>query len=269
MEVFMDNFCSYSEEKYITNIKKVYPNMITIKIYNEPLHIKSHRIKTGKRIARDDFEPDERSLRRSHQLVSDYVLANEFELFCTFTFDPKKFKDRNKITACSFRMNQWFQGQRAKHSPGLKYLAVPEYHADGKAIHFHALISHFNGTLRDSGHIHNKKPVYNLTGWRWGFSTAQIIPKEDIPVVSRYVRKYITKQSIKDFGSHRFLHSRNLIKPEKSYNVPDFKNCLPFGRKLLYEREGYSVYELDPAFYQKVQKFAQNRIDDLQKRHYT
>lgn len=247
---------------FIHNIQKETPNMITIKIYNEPLVIPSHVPHSGKREKKDDFEPDPRSIRRTRQLIADYVLCNEFDLFCTFTFDPKKFKERFNFTSCYLRMSRWLDYQRHSHSPDLRYLVVPEKHKSG-AYHFHALISHYNGLLHDSGHKNNNRPVFNISGWRVGFSTAVRIPKEDIPKVSNYVRKYITKDMSREFGRKRFLASRNLEKPIKKYNTSTFRDCLPLGRKLLYEKDTYSVYEIDPGFLQQVKKHTESYLELL------
>lgn len=250
----MDDVPQYTDPVIINNIQKVYPNMITIKIYNEPLYIRGHLVRTGKRKKKAGWVASERSVRRSHQLISDYVLSNDFDLFCTFTFDPEKFPKRELFTDCMLRMQMWIHSQKSNHSPNLKYLIIPEHHKDGRGIHFHALLANYKGHLRDSGHIHSNKPVFNISGWRFGFSTAQFINKDDTGKVSRYVRKYITKESISEFGQHRFLKSNNLQKPIKSYNTDSFRNCLPLGRRKLYETEDYSMWEINPEFFQKVKK---------------
>lgn len=250
----------YSESKIIYNIQKEYPDKVMFKSYNRPLYIRSHLIKTGQRQKREDWTPDDRSVRRSHQLVSDYVICNRFDLFCTFTFDPKKFKDRYDFVKCSLSMQKWLHSQRSNHSPELKYLVIPEHHKSG-AIHFHALLTHFNGVLSDSGHIWHEKPVYNISGWKYGFSTCQKIPLEDVAKVSKYVRKYITKETIAEFGRRRFLVSRNLQKPVKSYNTTSLRDCLPIGRKEIYDAGEYVVYELDPQFFQRVKKQAEKYAD--------
>lgn len=239
--------------RFIHNTKKETSKMITIKIYKEPLVIQPHEPIYGKRRKRENFEPDESSIRRTQQKISDYVLCNQFELFCTFTLDPKKFPNRDNFSSCYNRMSRWLESQRVSHSPDLKYLVVPEKHKKG-GYHFHALLSNFNGTLRDSGHKNNNRTVYNMTGWRVGFSTAVKIPADEVGVVSRYVRKYITKEMSKEFGRKRYLCSRNLEKPVVTHNSRSFRDCLPIGRKLLYERDNYSVYELDPAFFSRVKK---------------
>ena len=152
------------EPKFIHNIVKEYPNMIKIEIYHEPLKIFPHRAGKRRDLKDDElYEPDERSIRRSQQLVNDYIICNRFEYFCTFTFDPKKFPDCFDASKTRRRITRWFSSQRCYHSDNLQYLCIPERHKSGQ-IHFHALISHFNGTLRDSGHKRNGKGIGNLEG---------------------------------------------------------------------------------------------------------
>lgn len=253
------------EPKFIHNIVKEYPHMIKIEIYHEPLKIFPHRAAKRRELKSNElFEPDERSIRRSRQLIKDYITCNRFEYFCTFTFNPKKFPDCFNPGATRRRISQWFSSQRLYHSPDLQYLCIPERHKSGQ-IHFHALVSHFNGTLRDSGHKKDGKVIYNMTGFRYGFTTAIKIgdTDEDYEKVGRYVGKYITKDMSKDFNNHRYLASRNLIKPVKKYNSDLFRKTLPLGRTKLYETEISDVYKIDPAFYQHVRAYSDKITRDL------
>lgn len=263
--------------RFISNIVKTYPKMIRIEVYHEPLCILPHNHRIGKRRELESgelYEPDSRSIRRSQQLVRDYVICNRFELFCTFTFDPKKFPECKNPNLARLRMSRWLRNQKSYHSPDLKYIVIPERHKSG-AIHFHALMSNYKGSLRDSKHRRQGKIIYNITGWRIGFTTAISIgdTEEDYLKVGSYVQKYITKDMSKDFNNHRYLASRNLLKPKKEYNSKLFNQTLPLGRKKIYDTEISSVYELDPAFYQSVKAYTdiqmkriiQNRIKEEHK----
>lgn len=253
------------EPKFIHNRVKEYPHMIKIEIYHEPLKIFPHRVGKRKDLEPGElYEPDIRSIRRSQQLVRDYIVCNRFDYFCTFTFDPKKFKKCFDPDAARRKITSWFNSQRNYHSPELKYLCVPERHKSGQ-IHFHALISHFNGTFRDSGHKKDGRIVYNMTGWRYGFTTAVKIGEtdEDHEKVGRYVGKYITKDMSKDFNNHRYLASRNLKKPIKTYNSDLFVRTLPLGRKKLYDTDISSVFQIDPAFYQHVRAYTDKAMRDI------
>ena len=76
----------------VKNVTKEYPEMYKVLIYKQPrVFISSDAPKRKKEIVSDEeYTPAISSLNRTKTLVKDIVLCNDFELFCTFTFDPKK-----------------------------------------------------------------------------------------------------------------------------------------------------------------------------------
>lgn len=196
--------------------------MLHITIYREPqvLYAPSPRRKRSK-----DPVTSSASIARTRTTVSDLCLCNEFDWFCTFTFDPKRFdsKDFNK---CYRYMNNWTRHARERHSKHLLYLIVPELHKSG-AIHFHALIKNFEGQFKPSGVFQNGREVYNIKHWHFGFSTAVRIDNQE--AVSRYVRKYITKDMVLLPGRKRYFCSQGLARPSRSHNIAlDFlKDLVP------------------------------------------
>lgn len=204
----------------VFNTVKEYPNMIKIIIYREPFRV-GH---SEKRKRRQNPECAESSLVRTKTMLADLCLCNDFDLFCTFTFDPKRFNSRN-ISACKRYMNNWTHNCKSRHSNLLQYLIIPEKHKSG-AIHFHALIKNYNGRLRYSGHKQGGRAIYNIPGWSFGFSTAVKI--DNIDAVSRYISKYISKDMILLPGSKRYFCSQGLIRPTKRQNL----HVLPFLRSV-------------------------------------
>lgn len=196
----------------VFNSVKEYPDMIKIVIFNQPLRV--YRGTKGKSKRRKDPECVESSIKRTRTTLSDLCLCNKFDLFCTFTFDPKRFDSKN-LLSCRRYMNTWIRNAKSRHSPNLKYLIVPELHKSG-AIHFHALFSGFEGCLKDSKHTANGRTVYNIKNWSFGFSTAVKI--DNIMAVSSYIRKYITKDMLLLPGKKRYFCSQDLIRPTKETN---------------------------------------------------
>lgn len=227
--------------RFISNITKEYPDkMYRIMIYKTP---KATIIPEyhGKRKPKDDddFEPKISSINRTKSLIRDLVLSNDFEYFCTFTFDPKNVTDRLNYDLCQLKMSKWIHNQKYKN-PNFKYLFIPEQHKNG-AWHFHALISNCSARLKDSHHKSaSGRPVYNITGYRAGFSTA--VPIDNKSAVANYVTKYITKDFIKQFNRRRFYCSRNLQRPVKTINSPVFRNSLPIFREKVFEGTEYDFY---------------------------
>lgn len=237
--------------RLIENITKEYPDMIKIIIYKEPHYfVKSESVKRHKsEVNNDDYCPTVSSLNRTKTLVRDIVLANEFELFCTFTFDPKKV-DSFKFFSCWRVMSTWLHHQRDKsREKGIefKYLIIPEQHKSGR-WHFHALISGYTSTLKPSKQLTNSlRPVYNMTSFRSGFTTAvQIDSKEG---VSNYVTKYITKDFIKTFNQRRFFCSRNLNRPVRTVNSDIFHRTLPIFRRKVSENSDTQEFIVDKLNY--------------------
>lgn len=188
--------------------------MFTIIIYKNPYQLPSeiNRKKEKKKKTNDD-DSIHRSIRRTKTTISDIVKCNEFDYFCTFTFDRRKV-DRYNIGRCKHVMSNWLHRQRL-HSPELHYLIVPEFHKD-KALHFHALIKGYNGRLKDSGKTKNGRKIYNIPGYRSGFSTAVAI--DNHYAVSSYIKKYITKDMPVIHGKKRYWISRNLVRPRTFTN---------------------------------------------------
>lgn len=234
------------EVKVIHNITKEYPDMIQVLVYKSPrICITGEGKVKRKREDVDDenYTPSFDSLRRTKTLIKDIVLCNDFDLFCTFTFDPDKVRDRTDLTCCWHKMSTWLHHQRDK-SPGMTYLIVPERHKSG-GWHFHALISQYNGTLRDSKHkTSSGRSIYNITSYRAGFSTA--VPIDNREAVAMYIQKYITKDFIKSYNQRRFFCSYNLRRPKKSSNSPIFSMTLPLFRTRLADFGDSELYSVSP-----------------------
>lgn len=230
--------------RYISNITKEYNDMYKIMIYKEPraFLVNEGNVKRSRHEVDDDtYEPTVSSLSRTKTLIRDIVLCNDFELFCTFTFDPDKV-DRYSLAACWGKMQRWLHHQK-DNNPDFKYLIVPEQHKDG-AWHFHALISHYSGSLRDSKHKSGSgRTVYNMTSYRSGFSTAVKIDNKE--AVAHYVTKYITKDFIKTFNQRRFFSSCNLERPVKTVNSPVFRASLPIFRHHLYDGGNFDIFAVE------------------------
>lgn len=226
---------------YIFNSVKEYPDMIKVVIYREPIVRGGNGL--GKHKKHANSESAESSIVRTRTTLEDLCLCNNFDLFCTFTFDPKRFNSKS-IAYCKKYMNTWCHNAKNRHSKNLLYLIVPERHKSG-AIHFHALIKNYEGKLKDSGHIQGGRTVYNIPHWHFGFSTAVKIDNQE--AVSRYIRKYITKDMILLPSKKRYFCSQGLVRPSKQYNF----NIVPFLRSVktdffpTSDAEYYTIFKKD------------------------
>lgn len=159
------------------------------------------------------------SISRTKRMIKDYARNNDFNYFVTFTFDTKKVDSTDQATVLSATQRY----TRKLRQQGVKYLIVPEYHADGRKIHLHALIKG-SIPLQDSGKLDkSKRTIYNVPSWQFGYSTAIKISNENEGTlkIANYIVKYITKDLLINFDKKRYWVSNGLTKPTvllRSYN---------------------------------------------------
>lgn len=158
------------------------------------------------------------SVKRARDKVFDIAYANNFTHMITLTCNGTAFA-REDIGAAFKALQTWVKNAVQRQS--LSYVICPEYHEDEKAVHFHGLISG-DVPLTDSSTVivaERSKPikasyakklgfkalknVYNVEGWRHGFSTAVELDSNK-QAVATYVTKYITKEQDKIFGRYYF-----------------------------------------------------------------
>lgn len=259
----------------IKSIKKDYGQTSKIVVYNKSVDIsppvcKTHMLPVCQICwtRKVNPVPSPSSLMRSKTSITDYTLANKFDLFATFTFDPS-LVDSFDVNLAKSKLTLWLSNVRQRTSPDLKYLWVAELHKSGR-VHFHALIKNYNGLLTDSGKTKNQRPLLNMPGWIYGFSTA--IKIDNLEKVSSYMQKYITKDMLKIGNKKRFATSRNLIKPEKTYNINIQEEI--YSRPLFVldqvTMENYKIYKTikNPEKIQiKKPKENKNKKDDLYNSH--
>lgn len=171
------------------------------------------------------------SISRTINQIYSLARSNTWEYFITLTYNQKLINNDDYNIALK-KIQIWVNNIKKKYAPNLKYMIVPELHADGEHWHFHGLFSDI-GTLplKFSGKtcVHkmifdfssrpNGDKIYNIPRWKYGFSTATRI-KSSVKAIS-YLGKYITKDLIGvTKGKRRFLSSHNLQKAtQTTYNI--------------------------------------------------
>lgn len=224
----------------IRNIVKIYPDLkklIILKFKKNCDAIITDTEKGGSIFQESNLE---RSIRQTKTTITDYVLSNNFEIFATFTFSPKKV-DRFDIDACKYKLRKWLQRQREKNA-NLKYVIVSEKHKNG-AIHFHALFENIDSfTLKKTKIRQENRDVFTMTDWRYGFSNVKFIDSNRLKVAA-YITKYITKDMIQIENKKRYWCSHNLALPEKYYNAVDEFQIRPDLQSLVYENAYLQMHE--------------------------
>ena len=173
----------------------------------------------------------EQSLWRTKSIARELSICNDWDYFCTFTFDSNKV-DRYCYKDVSAALQKFFTSYRKNYTKSFRYMVVPECHVDG-AIHFHGLVKGIrpedlfvpDKVLKRVNDDDYESPfdtrlimVPNTKGYlRWkqyklGFM--DLSPVRDHFRCSSYVLKYITKSMQRnDFigkGDHIVLHSQGL-----------------------------------------------------------
>lgn len=217
----MKPFYEFEIYQTVHSYAKIYPHMTKLFVYNHPSKVRLPGFEPRKREAKTTKPSSDPvalidSLRRTKTRLSDIVVSNNFDLFCTFTFA----KDRQNVDRLKKQMSKWLNNQQSRTGK-FSYLIVPEFHKDGQSIHFHALFRGYKGELVDTGHK-TKRGQTSLVvkSYTLGYSTAVRI--DDIEKVGAYVKKYITKDMPQFNGKKRYWCSHGLIRPEKVINPVTF-----------------------------------------------
>ncbi len=151
-----------------------------------------------------------RSARRAQRACFDICICNDFEAFTTLTFSPE-FVDRSSYAEVYHKLKTWLSNRVERR--GLRYICVPELHKNKQGIHFH-LLSNIAFDIVDSGHKRYGKPVYNVSDWKWGFSTCLMTTGEKSRVkVSKYIMKYMRKNFGAKVGGRFYLSGGSLARP--------------------------------------------------------
>lgn len=184
-------------------------------IFNEGYELLSDRpkveIEEDQEKSSSEQELVKRATRRAKERCFDYILCNDLDVFSTLTYSPET-ADRESYADVYKKLAVWLSNRVQRR--GLRYVCVPEYHADGKAIHFHMLSTRDGLRLVDSGHFKEGKKVYNIDDWKWGFSTALLVDGEDArEKVAKYIFKYMGKQMGQKIGGRYYLSGGDLKEP--------------------------------------------------------
>lgn len=164
------------------------------------------------------------SVKRAKDKIYKIALLNDFQYFITWTLDGKLI-DRFDPVVVSKKLKVFLSNKVQRN--GMSYIVVPEYHADGKGIHMHGLISGDFKLLDSHRKASDGKVVYNMPNWTYGFSTC-IETSGDKTHIARYITKYISKEFRKIFGKFYYAGGNIVREPKTTlYNTDYFSYDLP------------------------------------------
>lgn len=204
---------------------KIYDSHIRVKIFNKPIFWAGpprpkKEFESKQKRAHLECEQRVDSVARSREKAYDIVWANEWDQFVTFTLDPKQI-DRESPEQVANKLKNWLRNKA--YRDGWLYLIIPEYHLDGKGIHFHGVIK---GQMKrtDSGRKDAKgHTIYNSDQWTLGWSTVIDI-YGDKRALAAYMMKYITKNKKGRVLKHYFYAGGKGLKRTVPafYDLKDF-----------------------------------------------
>lgn len=232
IEFFERSVSKKSKEDKIHNpVKELYQDYQNEKIFDAAEQFKKNEHRTEKQEEHCLSVSQNRTKRQIYHITR----SNEWDYFITITIDRKIF-DASDYDTTVKKLTYFLNNIRKRKAHELKYLIVPELHADKKNYHFHGLIANIgrcsftpSGHFDDSGEI-----IYNWNDWHYGFTTATKI--KDNGRVSSYITKYITKDTAHELKyKKRYYCSKNVVRVEPDLlNGPAYEFIEEMGQDIDY-----------------------------------
>ncbi len=147
------------------------------------------------------------NISRAKAVIHEIALCNEWDYFVTFTLSKDK-SDRYDINEFNRRMNNHIKAHNLKYGTSVKYLLIPEQHADG-AWHTHGLIRGISS--HDIARNENGYLDWVSYTKKFGFCSMEKVRNHE--AVSKYITKYVTKdmrKRIKELNAHLYYSSKGL-----------------------------------------------------------
>lgn len=159
------------------------------------------------------------SLSRTRNKILEYGFCNDWYWFVTLTLDKEKYQ-RDNLPKFIKDLGQFIRDQRKKYGLDIKYLLIPELHADGKNWHMHGLLTELP-TCNLAPHPLDKEFEKGYLIWedymkKFGYCSVGAI--RDKKATASYILKYISKDITKTaVGTNKKLYycSRGLKTAEK------------------------------------------------------
>lgn len=163
------------------------------------------------------------NISRAKNRVFELALCNPWNIFLTFTLDPKKY-NRNDLGKFRKDLSQFVRDYNKKYGLAIKYLLIPEEHKKG-GWHMHGFLMGLPDehlrlfTLSEKlpkyirEKLKSEQAVYEWEPYRKKFGFCDLEVVKDQFAVSAYVTKYITKdldRTVRESGAHLYYCSQGL-----------------------------------------------------------
>lgn len=164
----------------------------------------------------------QRAFNRAKKRVFELLCSNsDLDMFVTVTVN---FGDLDYGETVS-RLGVWLDNQVRRK--GLRYILVPEYNDECRELHFHGVMNESAITLVNSGLRRGRKAIYNVTSWRYGYTTAVRIGRKeaDWQRVAHRIVDYMLKAEYGKIGGRYYLHGGRLAEPFYEYASVNYSSA--------------------------------------------
>lgn len=240
------------------NTHKFEYNITTVRSFNGRLKLVRHNALRTKGIEDVDQHTrkgsvsdvkSDNNISRAKNHVFELALCNPWNIFLTFTLDPRKY-DRDDLQKFQKDISQFIRNYNRNHSLNIKYLLIPEEHKKG-GWHMHGFLMGLPDehlrlfTLSEKlpkyirEKLKNGQAVYEWEPYRKKFGFCDLEVVKDQFAASAYVTKYITKdldRTVTESGAHLYYCSQGLAR-----SVVVFKGKANDGLVYDYESDYNSV----------------------------
>lgn len=169
------------------------------------------------------------NITRSRNKIIEYGLCNDFDYFCTFTLDKKKY-DRHNLPEFISHLGIFIQNLNARTAADIKYVLIPERHKDG-AWHLHGFMMGIPKKMlqlfdaKDKRKLppfilkglKNGRQLYDFPAYREKFGYCCLEPVKNKIASTMYMCKYMSKEissNVRELGAHLYYCSKGLKKAE-------------------------------------------------------
>lgn len=169
------------------------------------------------------------NITRARNKIIEYGLCNDFDYFCTFTLDKKKY-DRHNLPDFISHLGIFIQNINARSDADIKYVLIPEQHKDG-AWHLHGfmkgipkrMLKLFNRKGKEKlppfivQGLKSGRQLYDFPKYRESFGFCCLEPINSKIGATMYMCKYMSKEissNVRELGAHLYYCSKGLKKAE-------------------------------------------------------
>lgn len=168
----------------------------------------------------------ENNICRAKSVIFEYAFCNPWDWFFTGTLDSSKYA-RDDLEKFHKVFTKWISNYNRLKGTDIKFLIVPELHADMVNWHFHGFLmnlpeSHLHQfRLGDKmgqkivNRVRSGHSVFDWPAYSKKFGFCDLEPIQNPEAISKYITKYINKElgkSVSEVGAHMYYHSRKGLK---------------------------------------------------------